>query len=56
MELEIEIPIEAEIGFDFATTVKIKDLSYAGVCEALEKVVKLREQEMDEKREEIINV
>ena len=54
--IRINIPIEAEIGFDFATTVKIKDLSYAGVCEALEKVVKLREQEMDEKREEIINV
>jgi len=53
--IRINIPIEAEIGFDFATTVKIKDLSYAGVCEALEKVVKLREQEMDEKREEIIN-
>ncbi len=36
--IEVEIPIEAEIGYDFQTTVKIKEVSRAGVKEAIEKL------------------
>ena len=36
--IEVEIPIEAEIGFDFQDTVKIENFSQAGVKEALEKL------------------
>lgn len=35
----VEIPIEAEIGYDFATTVKVKDLSYDGLKQAREKLL-----------------
>lgn len=35
----VEIPIEAEIGYDFATTVKVKDLSYDGLVEAKRKLL-----------------
>jgi hypothetical protein len=34
----VEIPIEAEIGYDFATTIKVKDLSYEGLKQAREKL------------------
>jgi hypothetical protein len=34
----VKIPIEAEVGFDFQTTVKIKDFSRAGVKLAIEKL------------------
>lgn len=36
--LEVEIPVEAEVGFDFKTTVKIKELSRKSVAEAIEKL------------------
>jgi len=36
--IEIEIPIEAELGYNFHITVKIKDFTRAGVKEALEKL------------------
>jgi DNA polymerase family A len=36
--IEVRIPIEAELGYDFATTVKIKDFNRAGVAEAREKL------------------
>lgn len=36
--IELEIPIEAEVGFDFNTTVKIKEFSRKGVAEAIEKL------------------
>lgn len=45
--IEVEIPIEAELGFDFNTTVKIKDLSYDGVVAALSKL----ELEAEKERE-----
>jgi hypothetical protein len=35
----VQIPIEAEIGYDFATTVKVKDLSYDGLVEAKRKLI-----------------
>ena len=34
----VKIPIEAEVGFDFQTTIKIKDFSRVGVKEAIEKL------------------
>lgn len=37
--ITVEVPIEAEIGYDFATTVKVKDLSYDGLKEAREKLI-----------------
>lgn len=36
--IEVEIPIEAEVGFDFNTTLKIKDFTRKGVAEAMEKL------------------
>lgn len=36
--IELQIPIEAEVGFDFNTTVKIKDFTRKGVAEAIEKL------------------
>lgn len=36
--ITVEIPIESELGFDFNTTVKIKEFSRQGVKEALEKL------------------
>jgi DNA polymerase family A len=36
--IEITIPIEGELGYDFATTVKIKTFTLEGVKEALEKL------------------
>lgn len=37
--IEIQIPIEAEIGYDFKTTVKIKNFSRAGIKEAREELI-----------------
>lgn len=42
--IEVEIPVEAELGFDFATSVKIKDLSYDGVVAALAKAMEYKEK------------
>ena len=46
--IEVEIPVEAEVGFDFQTTVKIRDFSRKGVAEAIqelqEEVSKLEKQ------------
>lgn len=36
--ISINIPIEAEVGYDFQTTVKIKDFSRSGVAQAIEKL------------------
>ncbi len=36
--IEVQIPIEAEVAYDFATTVKIKSFDRAGVKEALDKL------------------
>ena len=36
--IEVNIPIEAELGYDFQTTVKIKEISRAGVARAMEKL------------------
>jgi len=36
--IEVEIPIEAELGYNFLTKVKIKDFSLQGVKEALQKL------------------
>lgn len=37
--IEVQIPIEAEIGYDFATTVTVDDLSYDGLKKAKEKLL-----------------
>lgn len=42
--IEIEIPIEAEIGYNFSETVKIKDFSLKGVKDAMEKLRDTRSQ------------
>jgi hypothetical protein len=39
--IEVEIPIEAELGYDMATTIKVKDLSYEGLKEARQKLIDL---------------
>jgi DNA polymerase I-like protein with 3'-5' exonuclease and polymerase domains len=36
--ISLEIPIEAEVGYDFQTTVKIKEFSRKGVAEAMQKL------------------
>ena len=36
--IEVQIPIEAEVAYDFATTVKIRSFDRAGVKEALDKL------------------
>lgn len=36
--IEVQIPIEAEIGYDFQTTVKVKDFTRAGVAAAMQKL------------------
>ena len=36
--IQVEIPVEAELGFDFQTTVKIKDFSRVGVKAALDEL------------------
>jgi hypothetical protein len=48
--IEVEIPIEAEIGYDFNTTVKIKDMSLDGVLQAYEELQE-KIQELKEKEE-----
>jgi len=46
--IEVEIPVEAEVGFDFQTTIKIKEFSRKGVAEAIEKLKdKLASEEKD---------
>lgn len=46
--IEINIPIEAEVGYDFQTTIKIKDFSRAGVKAAIEKLKdKAKSQELE---------
>jgi DNA polymerase I-like protein with 3'-5' exonuclease and polymerase domains len=47
----VNIPIEAELGFDFNETVKIKDLSYDGVLEAYKKILLIREEEIEKENE-----
>ena len=36
--IEVNIPIEVELGYDFQTTVKIKEISRAGIKQAMEKL------------------
>lgn len=36
--IEVQIPLEAEVGYNFAETVKIKDFSLKGVKEAMDKL------------------
>jgi DNA polymerase I-like protein with 3'-5' exonuclease and polymerase domains len=50
--IEVEIPIEAEIGYDFKTTVKLKDLSFDNVQEALAKIRLKKEEELDKEKTE----
>lgn len=45
--IELEIPVEAELGFNFKDTFKIKDLSYDGVVECLQRCKLKREEELD---------
>jgi DNA polymerase I-like protein with 3'-5' exonuclease and polymerase domains len=42
--IEIQIPIEADLGYDFNTTVEFKDLSEAGLKRALEELKEKREE------------
>lgn len=51
--IQIQIPIEAEISYDFYTTVKIKDISYDGVTAALKKLNEKHQQELDEECQNI---
>lgn len=37
--IEVQIPIEGELGFDFANTVKIKDFSFSGIKQSREKIL-----------------
>jgi hypothetical protein len=48
--IEVNIPVEAEIGYNMASMVTIETLDYEGVCAALKKCDLLREQELDQKR------
>lgn len=50
--IEINIPVEAELGYNFSDTVTIKDMTYDGVCEALKKCNELREKALDENRDQ----
>lgn len=50
--IEINIPVEAELGYSFKDTVKIKDFTYESVCAALKECNAMREQELDEKRKQ----
>lgn len=49
--IEIKIPIEGELGYDFATTVKIKEFSRQGVAAALEK---LRDKVADQNKQQVM--
>jgi DNA polymerase I-like protein with 3'-5' exonuclease and polymerase domains len=49
--IEIEIPIEAELAYDLATSVKIKEFSLAGVRQAREK---LMDKLADERKLEVV--
>ena len=50
--IEINIPVEAELGYNFRDTVKIKDFSYEAVVKALAVCNAMRDQELDEKRQQ----
>ena len=52
--IELEIPIEAEVAYDFNTTIKIKDFTRQGVKEAIEKLRDERAKE--EKSKEVVIV
>lgn len=47
--IEIQIPIEAEVAYNFNSTVKIKDFSRAGVAQVLEKLKDIRTSEESKK-------
>jgi hypothetical protein len=46
--IEINIPVEAELGYSFGETIKIKDLSYDGVVQALKYCNDLRDAELSQ--------
>jgi DNA polymerase family A len=50
--ISINIPVEAELGYNYADMFKIKDMSYDGVVAALKRCNELREQQLDEKRQQ----
>jgi len=52
-EIEINIPVEAELGYNYADMFKIKDMSYDGVVATLKRCNELREQQQDEKRQQL---
>lgn len=43
--IEVQIPVEAELGYDFATTVKLKTNDYAGLVAAYKKLQDLKEKQ-----------
>lgn len=46
--IEIEIPIEAELGYDLSKTVALEDLSYESLVKAHKKIREFREQEIEQ--------
>lgn len=54
--ITVEIPIEAELGYDLATKVKIKDLSYDGVVQALAEINKKRDEEIQKEKDFVANL
>jgi hypothetical protein len=51
--IEIKIPIEAEIGYDFATTIRIKEFTLRAVEEARQK---LSDKLSDQKKNELVAI
>ena len=45
--IEIEIPIEAELGYDLNKTIALKEISYDALLDAYKKIKAIREQEIE---------
>lgn len=50
--IEVEIPIEAELGYDLSKTVALEDMSREALEKAYKKIKLIREQELEEERKQ----
>lgn len=51
--IEINIPVEGELGYNLRDTVEITEMSFDGVVKALAECNEIREKELDEKRQQM---
>lgn len=50
--IEIQIPIEAELGFDLSKTVALKEISFDALKKAYKEIKEIREQELEQEKKQ----